>query len=700
MFSIPDDADWSQVCRDMLSRYSDRLLRTVAARLIRPRVNQALDEVLDKSIGMLTNPPVIDRRVRDLPEASRKLLGLIGKSHQPRWKVGHLMALLATLGFDEGFTPVEEALQAGLLYPQVPHDLQPLDNFTDWLGRAGPLSAEVFTHPAVARRARMEELGLPNLASENRGSQPIRQADGLDWPLRFAALWQSVRATPVRHTQTNTLFKKDLNRLQSDELLTAPWPGEAVSQPDIGVLALLWATAASLLRDVEGELSAGPFPSNWESDLNNLLGSFFAALPNVEYWDPLSGYTPLDIGLSATPTAGFITLLLLAQAEPRDWIDPSVIADWLWTHHPNWAASIPKSETNDRGAKWIANWLFAIAYPLQLIEVSDDLVRLTALGRFQIGSGPHPTAPQLYPQTLLVQPNAEIIAYRQGLIPSLIATLSRFAQWKSLGPACTLELSAEQTYWGLESGLTLAMMVQALSRHASRPIPPAVVDLLQRWASKRERITVFTSAVLVEFATAGELDTALSRGIVGVRLTDRIGMTADGTEPALAQLRLIANRDYEAKPQRCVSISDDGVTLIVDAAAADLLLDAEIGRFALPAPSDPSVGRQFYMTSELLRRAGESLSIADIDTWFLERTGEPLSPAGRLLLLGPMSGPLTAARLLVVRFPDSQMTDGAMQWPKTRALIAERLGPTCVAVAEEHLSLLRDVMDAVGIRME
>jgi hypothetical protein len=208
------------------------------------------------------------------------------------------------------------------------------------------------------------------------------------------------------------------------------------------------------------------------------------------------------------------------------------------------------------------------------------------------------------------------------------------------------------------------MMVQALSRHASRPIPPAVVDLLQRWASKRERITVFTSAVLVEFATAGELDTALSRGIVGVRLTDRIGMTADGTEPALAQLRLIANRDYEAKPQRCVSISDDGVTLIVDAAAADLLLDAEIGRFALPAPSDPSVGRQFYMTSELLRRAGESLSIADIDTWFLERTGEPLSPAGRLLLLGPMSGPLTAARLLVVRFPDSQMTDGAMQWPK------------------------------------
>jgi hypothetical protein len=130
------------------------------------------------------------------------------------------------------------------------------------------------------------------------------------------------------------------------------------------------------------------------------------------------------------------------------------------------------------------------------------------------------------------------------------------------------------------------------------------------------------------------------------------------------------------------------------------LLDAEIGRFALPVPAEPSVARQFCMTPELLRRAGESLSITDIDTWFLERTGEPLPPAGRLLLLGPMSEPLTAARLLIVRFPDPQLADGAMQWPQTRALIAERLGPTCVAVSEEHLSLLRDVMEGVGIRVE
>ena len=296
----------------------------------------------------------------------------------------------------------------------------------------------------------------------------------------------------------------------------------------------------------------------------------------------------------------------------------------------------------------------------------------------------------VFPQTLLVQPNAEILAYRQGLTPHLIATLSRFAQWKGLGPACTLELTAEQTYQGLESGLTLPMMLQALARHSSRLVPPAVADLLQRWSSKRERITVFASAVLVEFATAAELETAMARGIVAVRLTDRIGMTAEGTEPGLTQLRLIANRDYEAKPQRCVTVGDDGVTLTIDAAAADLLLDAEIGRFAEPMSGEPTAARRFRLTAEQLRRAADTLSLADIDGWFGDRTGQPLSPAGRLLLIGPQSPPPVAARLLVVRFSTPELADGAMQWPETRGLIAERLGPTAIAVAEENLEALSE----------
>lgn len=689
----PDDAVWSNRCRDVLSRYAEPLARSVAAKLVRPRANQPLDELLDKAVATLTNPPVIDRRIRDLPEAARKLLAVVGLSRQPRWKVGHLITLLAALGHAEGFTPVLAALEAGLLFPTLAPDQQ-LADFAEIA------VSEVFVHPAVAIRARDEELGLPNLASGARQpSVAARTADGLDWPLRLAALWQQLHANPVRFTQANLLFKKDLLRLQADEVLSTP-PGDIATRlPDAGVLALLWAAATGLLAEEGGELTAGPYPAAWNAGLAALLTELFVALPRIEGWDPLAGYCPSDTGLSPMPTAGLLVLLLVAQSKPGEWVEPAAIADWLWRHHDLWTGALAPMATVDHGVAWVEAFLLGIAYPLQLVEVSNNRVRLAPLGWHLLSDGPAPPAPPAFPQTLLVQPNAEILAYRQGLTPALIATLSRFARWKSLGPACTLELSAEHTYRGLESGMTLPMMLQTLTQHSARPVPPAVVDLLQRWASKRERITVFASAVLVEFATPAELDAAMARGIVALRLTDRIGMTADGGEPGLAQLRLIANRDYEARPQRCVTVGDDGVTLTVDAAAADLLLDAEIGRFAVPLPPEPTAPRRFRLTADLLRRAGESLPLADIDAWFTDRTGQPLSPAGRLLLLGPQLPPPTSARLTIVRFPTPELTDGAMQWPETRALITERLGPTAVVVELENMDALRAVLQDIGVRV-
>jgi hypothetical protein len=696
----PDDAVWSDRCRDALSRYAEPLARSVAARLVRPRTNQPLAELIDKAVATLTNPPVIDRRIRDLPDAARNLLAVVARSRQLRWKVGHLITLLAALGHAEGFAPVRAVLEAGLLFPELAQG-QPLDDF------AQVAAGEVFAHPAVAVRARGEDLGLPDLASTRREpavpsgglTLTARRADGLDWPLRFGVVWQQLQADPVRFTQANLLFKKDLSRLQGDEVLAAASADLALRLQDAGVLALLWAAATGLVVARDGELIAGPFPAAWDAGLAALLTELFVALPRVEGWDPLAGYNPSDTGLSPTPTAGLLTLLLLAGADPAGWVEPGAVADWLWAHHDPWTGSLPEAAAKDRGVAWVEAFLLGIAYPLQLVEVAGNLVRLAPQGRHLLAGEPAPPPAPVFPQTFLVQPNAEILAYRQGLTPALIATLSRFARWKGLGPACTLELTAEQTYHGLESGMTLPMMTQALAQHSARPVPPAVADLLRRWASKRERITVFASAVLVEFATAAELDAAMTRGIVALRLTDRIGMTADGGEPGLAQLRLIANRDYEARPQRCVSVGDDGVTLTVDAAAADLLLDAEIGRFAVPLPAEPPVLRRFRLSPELLRRAAETLPVADIDSWFTDRTGQPLSPAGRLLLLGPQTPPPTAARLIVVRFANAEQTDGAMQWPDTRALIAERLGPTAVVVDLENIEALRKVLADIGVNV-
>jgi hypothetical protein len=695
-----DDA-WFARCRDVLSRYSEPLLRTVAGKLIKPRTNQPLEELLDKSISTLTNPPVIDRRIRELPESARKLLAFVGISRRPQWKIGHLITLVSAIGHAEGFSSVAAALEAGLLYPDLGAGLSDLEDFSAWLGSEGIMTAEVFAHPAVIARARTEDLALPTLSIPDPppATAHPRHADGLDWLLRLAAVRQQVEANPVRFTQTNTLFKKDLTRLQNDEVLSASPIEYTGNLPDPGVFALLWAHAAGLLVEEGGDLRAAPFPASWDSSLVPVLIELYSALAGVEAWDPVLGYAPREHGLSPAPTAGLLGLLLLARVKPGEWLTAEPVADWLWTHHPSWAGTLPESAARDRGASWVQAFYMGVAYPLQLLEVLGPNVRLSPLGRHLLAGAPEPPPPMAFPQTLLIQPNAEILAYRQGLSPALIAALSRFARWKGLGPACTLELTPEQTYRGLESGLTLPMILQTLTRSASRPVPLAVADLLQRWASKRERITVYSSAVLVEFATPAELDTAVSRGIVAIRLTDRMGITADGTEPALGQLRLIANRDYEAKPQRCVTVADDGITLTIDAAAADLLLDAEISRFAAPVPSEPPSVRRYRLGPELLRRAAMMFPLAEIDGWFIDRSGQPLSPAGRLLLLGPELPPATAQRLMVVRFHSPDITDGVFQWPTTRALLLDRLGSTAVVVAEENLDSLRRVLEEIGVRL-
>jgi hypothetical protein len=709
-------ADWSDRVRSALSRYDEPLLRLVAGRLFKPRIGQSAAELVEKAAETQSNAPVIDRRIRDLPDAAGVLLSLIGLSRQSRWKVGHLIALAAAAGHSDGFAPVQALLEAGLLFPEVRPKGPPVTTLDDWLGVSGVLSASVFAHPAVLARVRsavpVPEFGTRNSEPTDRLYNPqsaIRNpqsSDGLEWLIRLAAVWQQVRATPIRLTQAQTLFKRDLGRLQSDPILAAPITEGAAGVPDPGVLALYWSIAAGLLTEDDHELRAGPFPSDWEGGLWPALTELYAAFFAVETWAPLAGYGLSDASLSPTPTAGLIVFALLADGgtQPRrtdDWVPAAEITAWLWEHHPSWAASLSKEVQKDRGALWVEAFIQAIAVPLRIAEAANAngwQFRLTEFGRYLLTGGPAPPAAPGFPQTLLVQPNAEILVYRQGLTPDLIANLSRFAVWKKIGPACTLELNAEETYKGLESGLSLGDMIQVLDRHGMRPVPPNVADLLRRWADKRDRITVYAAATLVEFATSADLDAAVGRGIVTVRLTDRIGLTSDGREPDFKHLRLIGNRDYDAKPQQCVLAADDGVTLTVDAAQSDLLLEAEIGRLADTVPGESPAVRTYRLTPETLRRAtAAGFSLDELDRWFLVRTGEPLPPAARLFVVGPQVSPPVAGKLVVVLFPTAEIADGVTQWPATGSLVEKRLGPAALVVAEERLDEFRKVMEGIGI---
>jgi hypothetical protein len=530
----------------------------------------------------------------------------------------------------------------------------------------------------------------------------IHEADGLEWPLRLAVLWQMVTAGPLRRTQGGAFFKRDQDRLQQDTFLNLPPTENLADLPDLALFIVALAEVLGIVCDVDGELRAASLPGWWQEGLPQTLESLYAALFRPSLWNPQEGFRDPPGGTgNPFPSAYLLALMLLARQRPEVWVRPSDVESWLRQAHPFWM--VDKARRSSLPS-WMTTFLLGVAYPLRLVQVvrhqsGERFVRLSSLGRWLLGVAELPASPPVHAQTLLVQPNLEILAYRQGLTPGLIIRLGCFATWKGLGPACTLQLQPESVYRALEAGLSIETILQTLEQHGTRAIPPSVIDSLRTWSQKRDRITLYPAAALLEFGSSEELGEALARGLAAVRLSDRLALVPHEDLIDYRHFRLIGTRDYSLPPDRCVTVEADGVTLTIDLARSDLLLETELPRFAVPVERATANGRrQFRLTPESLAAAREGgLSIQALETWFLQRTGVPLSPAARLLLSGPLLPPSVLRRHLVLHLPAPEVADGLLQWPQTRGLIAERLGPTALAVLEEKVDRLREQLVLLGL---
>ncbi|HVS36015.1 MAG TPA: helicase-associated domain-containing protein [Gemmataceae bacterium] len=728
---------WSELLRRTLSAYDEALVRQVAARLVKPRSQWPVEELIDRCAAAVENPAVLDRRRADLEPDARRLLALIGHSRQPTWDLGNLVEMTLALGAPDGLAPVFALMQAGLLFPRLPESgAVRIKTFEQWLAFPTATGLAVFTTPLIASRAVGEDLELPDLSSKDEGGRTkdkgkqgdaahssfllppssFQEADGLEWLLRMAVLWQQTATAPLRRTQQGDFFKRDLDRLSQDPLLNGPPPDRLTDVPDMGFLTAVLAERVGVLREVEGDVCVGSLPGEWDTGLAPSLEAIWSQLPRLRAWNPIDGWrggeTPAG---NPFPSAYLLAFLLLARAPADAWIDPEAVEKWLNAHHPYWKDEFLRPS---RREPWVQTFLLGAAYPLRLVQaspltlpsppsdggegrVSGDAwrVRLSPTGRWLLGLGEAPSLESPYSQTLLVQPNLEIIAYRQGLSSALIAKLTRFATWKSLSTACTLQLEPDAVYRALEAGESYDSIRQALEQHSSKALPNAVLDLLRTWSNKRERITIYPAATLLEFATPEDLQEALARGVPAVRISDRMAVAASEDAMEFRHFRLSGTRDYALPPERCVSVEPDGVTLTVDLARSDLLLETELPRFAERLDGSASSGtRQYVLTPASLEAARSvGMTLATLELWFQQRTGAPLPPAARLLMTGGETPPARFQRHLVLHVADEETADGLMQWPQTRELIAARLGPTALAVEEEQAAELRRRLKEAGV---
>jgi hypothetical protein len=682
--------------------------------------------ILTKAIEEhLRKPAARAAAVADLTADMRPALALLPYVPVGGWCVEDVRDLLRQLGCAAPEKAVRALIGLGLLALYVP-DL-PVKNvqMLEFV-LAGWRQSEVrlVPYPALAH----DPGYLPFKPPRHGVTEDVRTrrvTDGLELLLRVAALWQRVLQTPLKLTMHRELFKRDQERLAVDPVLQAPLFDELAAVPAAAELAMVLATHAGIIvPDPDALFLRARLNGLWQEGLPAIQRRFWEAILLTRDWIEPADDTEEFFDRRRVPGRRLATVLLLAAIEPDAWIALTTLDAEVTARTEDRAvagprrakpfrvvvgttpAAAPVADERSPTMDWLEAFLLGVMYQLGAVEAAEDatsgapVVRLSPLGRWLLCVGRPPPSPPMIEKTLFVQPNHEVVVYRQGLTPELIGQLASFCRWKSSGAALTLELTAESVYCGLELGRAAEEMIGILDRHSQRPLPPGVLDSIRTWSERRERMQLFSRCTVLEFSSRDDLDQAVKRGVMGERINDRLLVVADERTLPFQQFRLSPSRDYRLAPVLCVSAADDGVTWEVDLTRSDLLVESELARFAEPLPHGPADRLRYRITVESLAKAARlGLRGPYVRDWFRRRADEELPASVELMLQASSRTAIHLAHLFVLQLPTAAVTDGIMQHPRTRPRIQTRLGPTALAIVPEHVEALRAALQELGIEV-
>lgn len=737
-----EDADPRFVFRTLLGRTPLAFLRGVAAACGHESEAVRAPTLAGELTDLLDDPLTVPGVRKGLSDAERLALGLYGLTENRSWPLDGLRHALKALSIDADAV-IAGLVARALVAVEIPPEVEDSDP-TRAITLPGAGAFGLWAHPSLTFGG---PPALPGDAPPPAGTvTQVRESDGLEPILRLAALWQRTGAGPLRRTQQGVLYKRDRERIEEDGVLAAPVDDALAELPALPALWISLGRRVGLIQVDKADESLQSAPADFWTEnavhLPQMIASAWLGLRSWNEWaEPSADGPPLGLPLAYLRPA---LMLRLASLEPEAWVTIDDLAAHLDAQAPGWdrlAFDEPATgpvETPKRAksaarrgqglsreaqaTRILERVLLGGAYALGLVRSGEEqpsgrrAVQLTPLGRYVLAMGPPPPPRPTFEHFLFVQPNLEVIAYRQGLTPPLIGRLSRFAWWSKIGAAVELRLTQESIALGLEWGLTAAQILDILGQHSQRALPSSVKDAIDRWVDRREQVTFYPSATLIEFSNRSERDQALTawgvedpHGRPLVAVADRFLLVESAQEIPTARISTTASRDYRLPPDRCVTVEADGVTLTLDPARSDLLVEAELARFTDESPAAGPAGRggrrRFAISGTSLERAAEAgFTPAILSEWFQRRTGEAPPAAVRLMMRpAPLSGgskPWPARRLLVLSAPTAELLDGVLQHPETRPLLGDRLGPVSVVVPEESVDRLREALRRFGITFE
>jgi hypothetical protein len=707
--------------RTALKKYEGGRLAEIHAALGGADLGGKPTRLPDAIADRLSEIRVADRMVAGLGHGSKIALGLFALTETPAWPASGMALALNCLGV-EPEPALRRLLELGLVAAKVGEFFETVFDYERTVGVQIAITT-LHAHPSVLNAARTvlpEGDDLPEAGPVRQ----VRESDGLEPVLRLAAVWQRIEEGPIRQTQQGTFFKRDRERLEDDPVLAGPITDALEPLPDMALLWIALGRGVGLVVPEGGsDRLVAASPDFWGENAVHLPQMIATRWMSLRDWHEQVGMrseqSPVDL---AIPFVRPSILLWLARMPETAWLaldDLREILDRLAMAWDRPLLSDPLRPKDGRG-ETLAAILLGPAYQLGLVRAAEEVssgrrvVQLTPLGRYALALGPPPPPRPTFDHFLFVQPNFEVIAYRQGLTPTLIGQFSRFARWSQVGAALELKLTPESVYRGLEGGLTTDTMLDRLGKHSSRPLPAGVAEALRTWAGRRDRVTYYSSATLVEFANPEDLEAAVklfptSGRVAPTRISDRLLLVEDEASIPFSRFRMAGSRDYRRPAEACVDVEPDGVTLSLDLGRSDLLVDAELARFAdeEPVRSRPDGSstprRSFTVSPSSLARAAENgMTVAQMARWFTQRTGGELPSAIRLLLHAatPGVGPFPTRRPIVMTVPSPELLDGLMQHPSTGPHLGDRLGPTTAIVPDDDFEPLRRALEELGLALD
>ena len=325
------------------------------------------------------------------------------------------------------------------------------------------------------------------------------------------------------------------------------------------------------------------------------------------------------------------------------------------------------------------------------------------------GSAPLPDLCEIpsHRDSLIVQPNFDVVVYDPDEQPELLYHIDRFAERVSRDRLAIFRLTNESVSAGLQLGLRIDDVIDLLEGTARTPLPQNVVFSMRDWARRFEGVHWLRNAWLIEAPDKATLDRWLTEPVVAKAVARRLSPTVGlcvGERPVElpavlsrigAQVKVV---DANAPLSSSGWVEDD-VVVSVPVADASFHLRRMLGEIAaLESETDRVV--RYQITNQTIERAVmNGMSIAQILS-IIDGAVRGAVPGGMHVRIKGWAGGYSAVALgqvgmLVAPNPDA-LRDLRADPAFARAFILT-VSPTAAIVDKDALSLLERALAERGI---